>query len=111
MFWRRRIWEKAGGHIDETLHFAVDWDLLVRFREAGARFARLPRFLGGFRIHSQQKTSAEKSIGFQEMSQIRVRTLGRIPSQDEITKAVSPYLLKHVVTDIGWRIRNKLGLW
>jgi hypothetical protein len=111
MFWRRRIWEKAGGQINESLHFAVDWDLLLRFREAGARFARLPRFLGGFRIHSQQKTSAEESIGFQEMSQIRVRTLGRIPSQDEITKAVSPYLLEHVVTDIVWRIRNKLGLW
>jgi len=111
MFWRRRIWEKAGGQINESLHFAIDWDLLVRFREAGARFARVPRFLGGFRIHSQQKTSAEESIGFKEMCQIRVRTLGRIPSQDEITKAVSPYLLEHVVTDVGWRIRNKLGLW
>lgn len=111
MFWRRSIWEKAGGQIDESLHFAVDWELLVRFRETGAHFARLPRFLGGFRIHPQQKTSADNSIGFQEMCQIRVRTLGRIPSQDEITKAVNPYLLDHVVTDIGWRIRNMLGLW
>lgn len=109
MFWRRGIWEKAGGQIDESLHFAIDWDLLLRFREAGARFVRLRRFLGGFRIHSQQKTSAEKPIGFQEMSQIRERTLGRIPSKDEIVKAVSPYLLKHVITDIGWRVRNRLG--
>jgi hypothetical protein len=111
MFWRRHIWEKAGGRINESLHFAIDWDLLVRFREAGARFARVPRFLGGFRIHPQQKTSADNSIGFQEMSKIRARTLGRIPSQDEITKAVAPYLLKHVITDIGWRIQKMLGLW
>lgn len=109
MFWRRRIWEKAGGQIDESLHFAIDWDLLVRFREVGARFARLQRFLGGFRIHPQQKTSAEIPTGFLEMSQIRERTLGRVPSKGEITRAVLPYLLRHVLTDIGWRIRSKLG--
>src|SRR5258707_8854007 len=48
--------EKAGAHIDESFRFAMDWDLLVRFRDAGARFARLPRFLGAFRVHGQQKT-------------------------------------------------------
>lgn len=109
MFWRRRIWEKAGGKIDESFHFAIDWDLLVRFRQAGARFARLCRFLGGFRIHPQQKTSAEKTIGFQEMCRIRERTLGRVPSKDEIARTVRPYLLKHVLIDIGWRVRSKLG--
>lgn len=110
MFWRRRIWEKAGGKIDESLDFAIDWDLLLRFREAGAHFSRVNRFLGGFRIHPTQKTSAEKSTGFQEMSQMRERTLGRLPSKKEITKAVYPYLIKHVFIDVGWRIRNKLGL-
>ena len=37
MFWRRRIWDKAGGKIDEAFQFALDWDLLLRFREAGAK--------------------------------------------------------------------------
>jgi len=110
MFWRRRIWEKAGGKIDESLDFAIDWDLLLRFREAGAHFSRLNLFLGGFRIHSTQKTSAEKSTGFQEMSQMRERTLGRLPSKREITRAVYPYLLRHVLIDVGWRIRSMLGL-
>ncbi|MFZ2308065.1 MAG: glycosyltransferase family 2 protein [Rhodoferax sp.] len=110
MFWRRCIWEKAGGKIDESLNFAIDWDLLLRFRDAGAHFSRVDRFLGGFRIHPTQKTSAEKSTGFQEMSQIRERTLGRLPSKKEITRAVYPYLLKHVLIDVGWRIRSKLGL-
>lgn len=110
MFWRRRIWEKAGGKIDESLDFAIDWDLLLRFREAGAHFSRLNKFLGGFRIHPTQKTSAEKSTGFQEMSQMRERTLGRLPSKKEITRAVYPYLLRHVLVDIGWRLRSALGL-
>jgi glycosyltransferase involved in cell wall biosynthesis len=110
MFWRRRIWEKVGGRIDESLDFAIDWDLLLRFREAGAHFSRVNRFLGCFRIHPTQKTSAEKSTGFLEMSQMRERALGRVPSKKEITRAVYPYLLRHVLVDLGWRIRSKLGL-
>jgi|GEM_PF-504183 len=112
MFWRRSIWEKAGSQIDESFRFAMDWDLLIRFREAGARFARLPRFLGAFRIHPHQKTSAAISeIGFQEMDRIRERVHGRVPSSLEVRKAVLPYLLKHVITDVGWRIRNRLGVF
>src|SRR5262249_46236581 len=38
LFWRRRIWERAGASFDEQLHFALDWALLLRFRQIGARF-------------------------------------------------------------------------
>lgn len=111
MFWRRRIWEKAGGQVDESFRFAMDWDLLLRFREAGGHFARLPRFLGGFRVHPRQKTTAEISdIGFQEMDRIRRRLLGYIPSRKEIRRAVRPYLLRHVAIDLAWRLRHRLGL-
>ena len=110
LFWRRRIWDEAGGRVDESFRFALDWDLLVRFREAGARFVRLPRFLGGFRIHSQQKTSASiTEIGFQEMDRIRERVLGRVPSRIEVRNAIAPYMLKHVLSDLPWRIRERLG--
>ena len=49
LFWRRDMGERAGGAMDESFRFALDWDLLLRFRDAGARFVRLPRFLGAFR--------------------------------------------------------------
>jgi GT2 family glycosyltransferase len=110
LFWRRSIWEKAGGRIDESFRFAMDWDLLLRFREAGARFARLSRFLGAFRVHAEQKTSADiGDIGFAEMDRLRERALGRVPTHMEIRKAVAPYLLRHTRTHLGWRIRNLLG--
>lgn len=48
LFWRRSAWEKAGGQIDTSLDFAIDWDLLLRLHESGAKFVRLPRFLGAF---------------------------------------------------------------
>jgi hypothetical protein len=111
LFWRRRIWEKVGGQIDESFRFAMDWDLLLRFREAGARFARLPVFLGGFRVHPQQKTSAGISdIGFTEMNRLRQRTLGRVPTQKEIMRAVVPYMMRHTATHLGWRVRMRLGM-
>lgn len=111
MFWRRSIWEKVGGQVDESFRFAMDWDLILRFRAAGARFARLPRFLGAFRIHTAQKTSAEiASIGVQEMTRLRERMLGRVPQDAEVWSAVQPYLRRHVMTDLVWRVRRSLGV-
>ncbi len=55
LFWRKRAWDLAGG-IDPSFQFALDWDLLARFQQAGCKIVRLPYFLGCFRVHSQQKT-------------------------------------------------------
>ena len=55
MFWRRRVWDKIGP-FDESFHFALDWDFLLRAQAAGFRFLRLPRFLACFRVHNRQKT-------------------------------------------------------
>lgn len=84
LFWRKRVWDQVGG-VDPSFHFAMDWDLIMRFREVGARFVRLPRFLGLFRVHPQQKTqSLIGEVGLKEMNKIRIRSLGRPPTQREI---------------------------
>src|SRR5205085_3890693 len=62
LFWRRSLWEAAGGQIDASLRFAIDWELLLRFREQGAKIVRLPRFLGAFRVHEEQKTAAWNDV-------------------------------------------------
>jgi glycosyltransferase involved in cell wall biosynthesis len=72
LFWRRRIWEKVGGNLNVDFHFALDWDLLQRFANANAVIRRLPTFLGCFRVHKDQKTSARAvDIGKKEMSWLR----------------------------------------
>jgi glycosyltransferase involved in cell wall biosynthesis len=109
LFWRRRIWEKVGRQVDESFRFAMDWDLLVRFRDAGAKFRHIPQFLGAFRVHERQKTSAAiNEIGHREMDRIRERILGRVPDHKEIRKAVLPYLIKHIAVDIGYRVKQRL---
>jgi GT2 family glycosyltransferase len=108
LFWRRSIWEEAGGQIDENFKFAMDWDLLLRFRKAGARMVRLPRFLGAFRIHEAQKTSAViNEVGMAEMGKLRQRELGRTVGQGEIVRALGPYMLHHLRHDIGFRLARR----
>ena len=96
MFWRRRVWEKIGP-FDDTLFFAMDWDFILRAAGAGFRFARVPCFLGAFRIHLQQKTSSSIHIGEAEMMLLRERYLGFRPTQAQVDDAVQPYLNRQAV--------------
>jgi glycosyltransferase involved in cell wall biosynthesis len=105
LFWRRRIWEQIGGAMDTSFQFALDWDLLIRMRECGARVVRLPRFLGAFRVYADHKTSAVfETIGAKEISRIRQRCLGRSPSWWQVALATSPYLLKHAFLNQTYRL-------
>ncbi|HXQ37066.1 MAG TPA: FkbM family methyltransferase [Anaerolineales bacterium] len=93
LFWRRSLWEKIGGSLDESYRFALDWDLIVRFHNAGAKFSRLPRFLGAFRLQAEQKTSMQiNSLGLSEMNRLRNQIHGREVSLEEINKNIIPYL-------------------
>jgi len=76
LFWRKRAWDLAGG-VDTSFQFALDWDLLARFHQAGCTIVRLPHFLGCFRVHSRQKTSQViHTTGAEEMARIRLRFHG-----------------------------------
>ena len=105
VFWRRRIWEKAGARFDESFQFAVDWDLWLRFRECGAQFVRLPRFIGAFRVHPAQKTATLLAgVGLSEMRTLRRRSLGIDPSLFARTLATAPYLAQHVALSAADRL-------
>lgn len=105
LFWRRRVWNMVGATIDESFRFAMDWDLLLRFREAGAKFMRLPRFIGAFRIHPHQKTSTHLSkTGLIEMNRLRERCHGRCISAHEIKANLRGYLYKHILCHRLYRL-------
>ncbi len=69
-FWRRRVWESAGA-VDPRFGFAMDYDLFTRFMGV-ARFKRLDRFLGAFRVHPSSKTSSQlRTVGAGEIQRVR----------------------------------------
>jgi glycosyltransferase involved in cell wall biosynthesis len=98
MFWRRGIWERIGARFDESYSFSMDWDLVLRFREAGAKMVRLPRFLGAFRVHDAQKSQVQlATIGEHEMTRLRRRTHGRDVARSEIRRGILGYLVSHAL--------------
>ena len=97
MFWRRELWQKVGGNIDESFKFAIDWDLILRFRDAGAVIHRVPRFLGAFRVHQQQKTQSWNEIGIEEMNRLRLQCHNYVPTNQEIIKQINRYLIRSFI--------------
>ena len=97
LFWRRSLYEKAGG-LDASWQFALDWDLLLRFQRAGARIVRVPYFLGAFRLHEAQKSSTQlHTIGADEVAALRRRELGASYSQQKLNRIVTRYQLRTVL--------------
>jgi glycosyltransferase involved in cell wall biosynthesis len=55
-FWRRSLWERAGGYVDASLKLAGDFELWSRFFQYAELYA-VASPLAGFRIHGNQKTA------------------------------------------------------
>ena len=56
VFWRRRIWEAAGGYVPDDLYYCFDYDLWVRMAQAGAKIVHIPDLVALYRVHPSQKT-------------------------------------------------------
>lgn len=50
VFWRRSLWERSGGRLNENLTRAADFDLWLRFLRL-APLHHVQTILGGFRVH------------------------------------------------------------
>lgn len=108
LFWRKRLWDRAGG-LDPDFHYSADWDLILRFAESGAVIHRLPWFLGMFRRHPAQKTATMADrVGIPEDIRLRRRSLGRDPSPEEIGANMRSARLDSALLAIlwqrGWRL-------
>ncbi len=68
-FWRRSLWERAGGYIDASFSSAGDYELWARFfQNAGLYTAQTP--LAAFRSHGEQKTGLAPREYFDECEQV-----------------------------------------
>lgn len=105
MFWRRSLWEKSGGGLDEKFTYALDWELLLRFMKHGASMRRVPRFLGGFRVHALQKTQANASTsGAAEIALLLESLHGRKVSHGEVSTRRQLYFARSTIYDALYRL-------
>jgi glycosyltransferase involved in cell wall biosynthesis len=107
MFWRRRIWERVGAKFDTSLQFAMDWDLILRFLDAGAVFHHVPKLFGVFRAHGAQKSQRNfVTRGTKEMANLRFRHEDINLSRLQRTLLHAQYLYRHVKADAAWQAEH-----
>jgi len=74
VFWRRSLWERAGGYLDTTYPLAADFELWARFfQQADLYTVAVP--LGGFRVHQGQR-SVVNQAQYQSEAQRVLSTYG-----------------------------------
>jgi glycosyltransferase involved in cell wall biosynthesis len=69
-FWRRSLWEKAGGKIDESYPNAADHELWMRFFLYADLYV-ITALLGSFRRHGAQLSIEKRTEYLKEVHQIR----------------------------------------
>lgn len=57
-YWRRSLWDKAGGRMDTSLQMAGDFELWARFWQH-AELATLNALVGGYRMHVETKSMSK----------------------------------------------------
>jgi glycosyltransferase involved in cell wall biosynthesis len=93
VFWRRSLFEAVGG-LDESLHYAMDPDLWMRFELASApKIVSAP--LAAFRVHPAQKTFTDEKL-WPEFWGSQRRLTSRRPGQK-------------IVRRLSWHARRRLA--
>ena len=89
-FWRRSLYEKFGG-VDESFHFALDYEYWVRFVTGGVQMHFIDRPLSGYRLHDVSKTVAQSEKFLTEESRLREKHIGKLTSteQSELRRLLS----------------------
>ncbi len=82
-FWRRSLWERAGGYVDDSFKFAGDFELWARFFEHAELYSvDVP--LGTFRRHPNQKTSLSFSDYIEEAKLCLLKHAGSLPDASKM---------------------------
>ena len=104
-FWRADLWKQVGP-LDDTIYFAMDYDLWLRL----AKISEV-KYLSGhepwaaFRLHADAKTIAEDDRCWPDMLRIHKRNGG-----SAFSLLYAKYLLRKVLAPvIRWRRRRSFG--
>lgn len=81
-FWRRSLWEQAGGFVDNSMRYAADYELWTRFYQHTDLYA-VNALLGGFRTHKDQKTANFMQDYLKEAKTCFLKCGGKLPNKAE----------------------------
>jgi len=96
-FWRSKLYKQVGP-LDETIYFAMDYDLWLRLARIST-IKYFPRLWANFRLHGDAKTIADDDRCWPDMIKIHYRDGGK-----KLSPIVWKYWLRKI---IGPYIRHK----
>ena len=100
VFFTRAAWERVGP-LDESLHYAFDWEWFLRASKA-CRFLQCDKILSRYRIHRQHKTGTGGLRRWEELSEVVRRH-----SPDDVVRHYQ-YLL--ACPDARWWLNKRMRL-
>jgi glycosyltransferase involved in cell wall biosynthesis len=68
-FFRRRIFDE-GNWLDESLHYAMDFEFFVRLASRGYRFMHVPKLMADFRFQRDSKTCTDSHKQLEEIDHV-----------------------------------------
>jgi len=81
VFWRRSLWERAGGRLDSTLRLACDYELWLRFSRHAPLY-HLATVLAGFRFHDDRRGHVSVADYVREARAVRDRERDLLARRD-----------------------------
>lgn len=103
-FWRRSLWEKAGGRVDDSRRIASDFELWVRFFRH-AQLYTVDALIGGFRVHGDSIGLADLEACFRVHDEVIEKELDSAPKARWIRafRALDQRILKIRKVRYVWR--------
>jgi glycosyltransferase involved in cell wall biosynthesis len=89
-FWKRSLYDRLGG-LDESFHFALDYEYWVRFVFGGASVHFMDRPLSAYRLHDVSKTISSQEKFRAEEERLREKYWDKLtrPEQRRLARLVS----------------------
>lgn len=89
-FWKRSLYDRLGG-LDESFHFALDYEYWIRFVFSGASVHFMDRPLSAYRLHDVSKTISSQEKFRAEETRLREKYWDILtrPEQRRLTRLVS----------------------
>ena len=75
-FWRRSLWQRAGGYIDASHRGCSDWELWLRFFR-NAKLYQVGALIGGYRGH--EDALSRKDFSFRHVHEVLEKELDSVP--------------------------------
>ncbi len=109
-FWRRSLWDEAGGTLNQALKYAGDFELWLRFFRY-AKLYNIHALVGGFRVRPEQQLSAKNRQKYrEEVQKMLKQETSRLPSNIRRNTLWLRRMLKLIHLSKKLKFMNSSGL-